>query len=77
MARQLKNEKALFEEIFDGPDSMFGRIFGQRGSKIKASPSEPVVRVKVSKAQLAILVTGKSLNFKSEKGYILLEPSGQ
>lgn len=70
--------ESVFDAMFEGPDSVFGRMFGSTMKKApRSSPPDPTVRVKISKAQLAMLVKGESLNFKSTKGYILLTPSGQ
>lgn len=72
------SDPSVFDAMFEGPNSVFGRMFGSMYRlPPRSSPPPAKVRVKISKAQLAMLVKGESLNFKSEKGYILLEPSGQ
>jgi hypothetical protein len=74
--------KSLFEEIFDGPDSLFGQVFGPSREKLRqnkrAAANNPnTIRIKVSKAQLKMISEGKSLNFKFNSGFVLIQPSGQ
>lgn len=63
--------KAMFEQIFDGPDSVFGQIFGpsreklrqeRRAAKRTAKKPKPI-RVTMTKAQLQKLGRGEELTF--------------
>ena len=68
-------EKALFEEVFDGPDSLFGRVFGPSRFKLRqASRAARVVKkadpakklhFNLSNDNLIDLSAGGILRFKS------------
>jgi hypothetical protein len=61
---------ALFESIFDGPDSMFGRIFGS--DEPAAAPAQPDIRIKLNQKQFDRLVEGNELKYKVDGQTILL-----
>lgn len=73
--------KALFEEIFDGPDSLFGRIFGpssQRTSRIITHfPPKPTLRVTLTAEHLEQLHAGKSVTFNADGQSIIIRPEIQ
>ena len=64
-------EKAIFEEIFDGPDSVFGQIFGpgraklRQQEKVAASSVQPAseVRIKLGKKHIDLLEAGREVTF--------------
>lgn len=61
--------KAIFEQIFEGPDSVFGRIFGpseeamDEAKKLIRRKVTRTVRFKLSPAQIEILQQGGHLTF--------------
>ena len=65
-------ERALFEEVFDGPDSLFGRVFGPSRFKLrqmaraakKAAPAAEI-HFNMSNDNLIDLAAGGILRFKS------------
>ena len=68
-------EKALFEEVFDGPDSLFGRVFGPSRFKLRqasraARAAQKVtlaaeIHFNISNDNLIDLSAGGILRFKS------------
>jgi hypothetical protein len=58
---------SLFESIFDGPDSLFGRIFGPRRNTLNEKPR---TRVHLNEELIAILRVRKSLFFSTPENRI-------
>ena len=61
--------KAIFEEIFEGPDSIFGQIFGpsrEKLAEIEAAKKPRKVRIKVKPEQIDKLLAGESLKFTAK-----------
>jgi hypothetical protein len=64
-------ERALFEEVFDGPDSLFGRVFGPSRFKLRqmARAKKPApaaeIHFNMSNDNLIDLAAGGVLRFKS------------
>ena len=56
--------KALFERIFDGPDSVFGRIFGP------SEPEQQTVRITLTTEHLKKLCARETLSFVTEDARI-------
>lgn len=56
--------RALFEEIFDGPDSLFGRIFGP--SREKLAQTKSTIRVQLTPELLKDIGQGKIVCFETE-----------
>ena len=56
--------KALFEEIFDGSDSLFGRIFGSSAQPKRGNKEPKIIGITLTPEQLQELSAGKLLTFK-------------
>ena len=73
-------QRALFEEIFDGPNSLFGQIFGSFSDKlrsVKQPAAVPNIRIKLTKKQLERLLAGKTETFQGGGHSILLRYENQ
>jgi hypothetical protein len=55
---------SLFGSIFDGPDSVFGRVFGEFDPQPAATPAEPDIRIKLKQKHIDSLLEGKELKYK-------------
>jgi hypothetical protein len=68
-------ERAIFEEVFDGPDSLFGRVFGpsrftlRQAARVARAAKKPAPAVEIhfnmSNDNLIDLAAGGVLRFKS------------
>ena len=54
---------SLFRSIFDGPDSMFGRVFGEFNPQPAAAPTEPDIRISLKQKHIDLLLDGKELKY--------------
>ena len=59
-------EESLFESIFEGPSSLFGRIFGSN----KSPDKKPRTRVHLNEKLVALLLVRKSLLFSTPEHLI-------
>jgi len=73
-------QRALFEEIFDGPKSLFGQIFGSSSVRLRAEKrpaAVPNIIIKLTKKQLERLLAGKTETFQGGGHSILLRYENQ
>jgi len=58
--------RAFFEEVFDGPDSFFGQVFGPSREKLaeEAAAKKPrKVRVRLKADQMVKLLAGEPVKY--------------
>lgn len=76
--------KAVFEQIFDGPDSVFGRIFGpsqdamDEARKLVRKRKWRTIRFKLTQSQIDRLQSGDHVVFKvGDENFIITRGDGK
>lgn len=68
-----KLNESLFGRIFEGPDSLFGRVFGEDEPLAPAAaPTQPDIRIKLNQLQFDRLMDGIELKYKVDGQMIRL-----
>lgn len=60
------SKRVLFQEIFDGPGSVFGKIFGPRQHKLRQrrrAPALPLIRINLTDLNMMHMNGGTELTF--------------